>query len=97
MRTVIWSEMAKKDYANNIDYLLSNWSEKEAMIFINSVEDVIRGLESGNVDFTPTNIKDVRRCVVCKQVSLFYRVRENRVELLRFWNNYQDRSNLKIY
>ncbi len=30
MKKVIWSDLAKQEYWNNIDYLLENWSIKEA-------------------------------------------------------------------
>ena len=97
MRTVKWSAQAKLDYASNVDYLLEHWSEKEAMRFVASVEKIISDLKSGIVNFMPTNKKDVRRCVVCKQVTLFYRVKNNdRVELIRFWNNYGDTKTLRF-
>ena len=96
MRKVIWSTKAKADYTDNIDYLLEHWSKNEAKNFIMSVERIIRDLKSGFAEFTPTNKKDVKRSVVCKQISLFYRIKsKNKVELIRFWNNYQDKRKLK--
>jgi len=38
MVKAIWSEIAKKTYWNNIDYLLDNWTEKEASKFIDLVD-----------------------------------------------------------
>ena len=37
MRTVQWNKLAVRDYYDNIDYLLREWSEKEAQEFIDEV------------------------------------------------------------
>jgi len=37
MRAVLWNKLARQDYFENIDYLLQNWSEKEAQKFIDEV------------------------------------------------------------
>ena len=88
MRKILWNKKAKADYFENIDYLLANWSEKEAQNFIDEVANVEYILGKGNVDFQNTDIKGVKRLVVRKQITLFYRVRDKEyIEFLRFWNN----------
>lgn len=90
MRTVHWNPLARIDYYENIDYLLREWSEKEAQKFIDAVHETEFILKQGIVDFQSTDIPYVRRCVICKQISLFYRIIDNKnIEFLRFWNNYQ--------
>lgn len=97
MRKVHWNRLARSDYYQNIDYLLREWSEKDAQEFIDEVDDIEFILKQGNLDFQDTNIKEIKRCIICKQISLFYRViDESNIELLRFWNNYQDNKRLKI-
>ncbi|WP_439489425.1 type II toxin-antitoxin system RelE/ParE family toxin [Algoriphagus sp.] len=39
---VIWTNQAQKDYDQNIDYLLSEWSEKVAQNFIHQVNLTIQ-------------------------------------------------------
>jgi len=39
---------------------------------------------------------DTYKCVVLKQVSLFYRVKTNSIELLVFWDNRQEPSKLRL-
>lgn len=97
MRKVRWNKLARFDYYQNIDYLLSEWSEKDAQEFIDEVNDIEFILKQGKVEFQDTNVKDVKRYIICKQISLFYKVLdENNFELLRFWNNYQDTERLKL-
>lgn len=85
MRSLIWNKLAKVDYYENIDYLLREWSEKEAQEFIDEVQEIENILRKGVVEFQDTDRQDVKRCVICKQVTLFYRVIDsNTIELLLF-------------
>lgn len=87
MRKISWNLLAKLDYFENIDFLLENWSEKEAQQFINEVNHIEFILKQGNVDFQQTDIEGVKRVVIRKQITLFYRTIDNHIEFLRFWNN----------
>ncbi len=88
MRKISWNLLAKLDYFENIDFLLENWSEKEAQQFINEVNHIEFVLNQGNVDFQQTDLEGVKRVVIIKQSNLFYRTIENsHIEFLRFWNN----------
>ena len=97
MIRIRWNYLAKEDFYNTIDFLSENWSEKEAQDFIDEVNGIISILQKGNVDFQKTDIPGVRRCVLRKQITLFYKIIDNNnIELLRFWNTYQDDQNLKL-
>ena len=91
MRRIIWASTASSEYDENIDYLLREWSENEAIIFINNVEAILHNLKAGIVEYPLTDEENVRKCVVCKQITLFYQINEeDDIELLSFWNTYQD-------
>lgn len=97
MRTVHWNKIAKLDYYNNIDYLLRDWSEKEAQEFIDAVDETEFILIQGNIEFHNTDMPEIKRCVICKQITLFYRIIDKQnIELLRFWNNYQHTNKLNF-
>ena len=74
MRKVHWNKLARSDYYQNINYLLLDWSEKEAQEFIDEVDETEFILKQGNVEFQDTNISNVKRCVICKQITLFYKI-----------------------
>lgn len=38
MNNIHWSDLAKEDYWNNNDYLLTEWTAKEAANFIEKVD-----------------------------------------------------------
>jgi hypothetical protein len=96
MLTVSWSELAKFDYWNNIEYLEREWTLKEVYNFVDKVDELIDLLSNENVSFKPTNYKNTFQVPVLKQITLYYRFEENTIQLLRFWNNYQDLENFKL-
>lgn len=97
MKEVIWNDLALLDYHENIDYLLREWTEKEAITFIDEVESLVFKLQKGNVDFKESGYQDIKECVVRKQITLYYKhIAKNKIELLRFWNTHQDHKRLKF-
>lgn len=97
MEKIIWSEHAKLDYWENIDYLLEQWSKKEAMEFIEKVNSILEVISSKPKAFQKANFKGVHGVTITPQIKLFYKVSKNdTIELIRFWNNYQNPKKLKL-
>jgi plasmid stabilization system protein ParE len=93
---IVWSDDAFMDYHQNIDYLLKEWPERVTLEFIEDVEAVI-GLINQHPELYPlTEYLGIRRALVRKQITLFYRIKGNEIQLIRFWNNYQDPKKLKL-
>ncbi len=93
---VFWSNQAELDYLNNIDYLLDKWSKKDARNFVEKVENSIESIKSTPLTYEMYDKKDfpnVRFIRVTKQITLYYTFHNQRIELLRFWNNYQNPQN----
>ena len=93
---IVWSIQAKKDYWQNIDYLEAEWTFQDVENFIDKVDYTITILEKNNIKFISTNYKTVNKVVITKQITLFYKINSNTIELLRFWNTYQDLENFKL-
>ena len=51
MRKIWWNNLAREDFHRNINFLIENWSEKEAQNFIDQVDSIINLLKKGNIDF----------------------------------------------
>ncbi len=93
---IIWSEDAIIDYHQNIDYLITEWSEKLAAEFIEDVEGVLELIKIQPEIYPISNYHNIRKAVIRKQISLFYEVKGQKIFLVRFWNNYQNPNNLKL-
>ena len=91
---IIWSEPAKKDYWQNIDYLLKDWNEKVAINFIKKVEQAIYFISQNPTIFQKTNYKEIRYITIVPQITLYYQINNDTVEIVRLWNNYQQPENL---
>jgi plasmid stabilization system protein ParE len=97
MRKEIWTETANIEYEQNIDYVLRRWSVKEALKFIDKVEAILYDLKKEIVEYPLTAKINVRKCVVVKQITLFYEIdTDNNLVLLSFWDNYQDTEQLEF-
>lgn len=97
MKSIFWSELAQEDYWQNIDYLERKWTEKEAILFIQKVEQILKILKENRITFKPTNYQNTYQIVVVKQITLYYHLNQNNdIVLLRFFNNFQKPDSLKI-
>ncbi len=87
---ISWSKIAKIDYWNNIEYLEREWTLNEVYNFMDKVDELIDLLAKSNVSFKSTSYKNIYQVPVLKQITLYYKYENDQIELLRFWNNYQD-------
>ena len=96
MIKVRWTQEAKQDYWNNIDYLLDEFPIEVTERFVAKVEKLEQQLKSRNVTYKATSRKNIYQKPIVKQVTLFYYADQNIILLLRFWNNKRDPKNLKL-
>lgn len=87
--TVIWSETAKRNYKQNIKYLLDEWSYSVMKEFILELDETVKRLkihqELGAFDEQIGSHK----ILVVKQIYLFYEVKNGNLYILDVWNNYK--------
>ena len=96
MREVIWSYEAYVDYDKNIEYLLQEWTIESVVNFEYLVEEKLKQLQQMPWSVEATDIDHVRKAVIVKQVTLYYKITKERIELLRFWNSYKDPQGLRL-
>lgn len=94
--TIIWSDEAKSDYENNIQYLLKEWTEESAVNFIEEVNAVLELLKINPKLYPQSNYKSIRRAVIRKQITLFYQEKESSIYLIRFWNTFQNPNSIDL-
>ncbi len=87
---VKWSEKSKDDFIDIIEYLIDNWGKNLAIKFKKTVLNTIEIISKMPLIFPKSEYKaDIRRCVVVKQVSMYYLINEkdNEIFIVRFYNN----------
>ena len=73
-KQIIWSPAADIDFADILAYLSKKWSNKVVNQFIDTVDVYLQFISVNPKMFPLINKKlNVRKCVLTKQNSLFYR------------------------
>ncbi len=91
-----WTVKAEEDYILILDYLLYKFTIKEVQKFVNKTNDTLLLISKTPLMYPKTRKKNIHRCVLVKQVNLYYRVtNNNQIELLTFWDNRRNPDDLK--
>jgi plasmid stabilization system protein ParE len=94
---VTWTDHALAELADTIDYLEKNWTKRELKKFSQELDHTLE-LISKNPELFPTSSdkQGIRRAVVAKLNNLYYRVKENNIEILSVFSNRQDPDRIQI-
>ncbi len=88
MNNIYWSSEAKDSYAAILNYLMDNFSLDIALNVDDKVESLLANLEQHKFLCPASeNLPFLRRCVITKNLSLTYRVLENDIELVVFYDS----------
>jgi plasmid stabilization system protein ParE len=85
---ILWTKRAEKKFEKILEFLSNEWGTQVTKAFIKEIYDFMDLLsefpEMGSVENKKLGI---RGFVVVKQVSVFYRIKENKVIILNFFDN----------
>jgi plasmid stabilization system protein ParE len=96
-KPIIWSSYAEDDLNNLLKYLVMNWDEKVTLHYLDILEELLNQLSNQPKMFPIINRKlKVRKCVITKQNSLYYRENSERIEILRIYDNRQNPRKLRL-
>jgi len=94
-KPIIWSPLSENDFSNVLKYLDKNWGEKVASNFIDLTENTLNQISINPRQFPIIfKRKKVRKCVLTKHNTLFYRDGKSNIEILRIYDTRQDPNNL---
>ena len=86
LKPIKWSSLAENDFANIVDYLETRWNNTVCIEFIDTIDFCIRLIQKNPnlFPFLNDNLQ-IRKCVVTKQNTLYYRETNSRIEVLRIY------------
>ena len=94
---IIWSPRAEMEFADILSYINSEWNEKVVLNFINSLDGVLIQLSENPLMFPLFDKKrEIRKCVLNKRVILFYRLRNENIELVSLFNTRQNPRKINL-
>jgi plasmid stabilization system protein ParE len=92
-----WTNHALYELKKTFEYLEENWTERELGKLSNEIERVILLLSKNPDLFQSSNKKlNVRKAVITKHNTMYYRKNENIIEILSFFSSQQDPNRLKL-
>jgi len=94
-RAIVWSPLSKQDFLTLLEYLKENWDDKVVQGFIKIVDSSLVQISRNPGQFPVIyREKEIRKCVLTKHNSLYYRYGEDFIEILRMYDNRQDPKKL---
>ena len=90
-----WSEKAIRDLENIINYLETNWTEKEIQNFNTKLFKAINLISKRPKLFRLTNHrKHLRKCVLSKQTTIYYQEIDSEIFIVTLFDNRQNPKKL---
>jgi len=86
---IIWSKRANYTFYNIRNYLEHFWSPIVAQKFIKDALNVIALLEKNPLLGKYNSNLTCREILISKHITLYYRAKEEQIELITFYNNRQ--------
>ncbi|MCB9039339.1 MAG: type II toxin-antitoxin system RelE/ParE family toxin [Lewinellaceae bacterium] len=80
---VIWAPSAKDDYAALLEYVEQHFGLDAALELLDTTEKLLEEIAAFPNMFPPSDTrKDIRKAVISKQTSLFYRIAQDQVPVI---------------
>jgi len=94
---IYWTDHALSELEQTIEYLENKWTERELRIFSAKLDHTIE-LISKSPEIFPTSIekKEIRKAVVEKYNTLYYRINNESVEIISLFSNRTNPNKKKI-
>ena len=94
-RAVKISKTAEKKLDKLFDYLLENWSKKVKADFIKKLDKSVELIKSTPESFPESDEQNgLRKCVITKQVTLYYRFNSKTIYLVTLFDTRQNPNKL---
>ena len=93
---VIWSPASKEEYADIIGFVEDEFGINAALKLLDKTDAIIDSISIFPTTFPSSpSRKDIRKAVISKYLSVYYRFNNVEVQLLHFWDNRQNPQNLE--
>jgi plasmid stabilization system protein ParE len=94
-RMIIWSPLAERDLDIILQYLKEKWDTNTMNQFIDLTEKILDQISTNPKQFQIIfKKKKVRKCVLTKHNTLYYRFTNDQIQILGIFDNRQDPKTL---
>jgi len=94
-KIIIITELAEKKLENLFEYLIENWSLKVKRNFVGKLDECISIIKIQPESFPESSkIQGLRKCVVTKQITLYYKISGEKIYIVSIFDNRQNPKKL---
>ena len=94
-KEIVWSPLSEKDLEQLLAYLNIEWNVGVVNRFLDELDRIVTLIANTPQLFPCVHKKKkIRKCIISKHNSLYYRIRRNHIEILRLFDNRQHPSKL---
>ena len=93
---IFWTEHASSELDQTIQYLQTEFSAKEISKLLIKLEENLELISINPKIFPSSDKKGIRKAILLKYNSIYYREINNTVEILSFFSNRQNPTKRKI-
>lgn len=93
---IFWTELALEELKATCEYLEDRFTQKEIQRLANEIERITKLISQNPNLFPLTDKMKVRKVVILKFNSMYYRIEDNQVQILPFFSNRQSPNKRKI-
>ena len=94
---ILWTDFALSEFEKTIEYLQENWTDRELRNLALAIEETLNLISHNPNLFQASELKkEIRRVVVAKHNTLYYRIKDNTVEIISFFSNRQSPKKRKL-
>ena len=92
-----WTPLSIDTYVETVNTIQHRWTKREADAFEEKTAKTLSLIADTPEMFPLIKRKKIRRCVLSKQTTLYYKIKETEIELLLFWGNRKNPKKLKLF
>lgn len=86
--TIYWSKRADSKFDSIIEFIHDEWGEAVTKAFVKKVYDFLDILEEfPEIGTLENKERNIRGFVIVRQLTLFYKIQDNKIILLNFFDN----------
>ncbi|MDP9957243.1 plasmid stabilization system protein ParE [Epilithonimonas hungarica] len=93
---ILWTDLALEELAQIVEYLEQEFTEKEIGSLGNEIERILSIITYNPTIFPFSDKYKIRKVVIMKFNTLYYRIIDDRVEIISFFSNRQNPDNRNV-
>jgi len=91
-----WTKRAAQSFDKIVNYIEEHWSLTSARNFVQKTNNLIAQIAENPDMCQHIEGKDLKKGVISYQTALYYRVKNDAIHLITFWDNRRDPKSLKL-